>query len=150
MKTFLKVQRLSTPFRWAVYPVAVCIAAAAVVAAPRPHSDLPSESELAASSQSLAEKQKVIDVRVAYKESLARDLAAGNGSLREVAELFIIANTESPRNLEILRMLNPELSDLACSAKSVITYAEATNLPPSEMARFREQLACEFAQLLTE
>ena len=150
MKTFLKAQQLSSPFRWAVYPLAVCIAAVAVVAAPRPQGDLPSETELAASAQSMTERQKVIDARVAYKESLARDLAAGNGSLREVAELYLAANAESPRNLDILRALNPELSDLACTAKSVITFAEGITLPPAELARFREQLACEFEQIVKE
>lgn len=150
MKTFLKVHTLSAPFRWAIYPLAVCVAAVAVVAAPRPEGDLPSDTELAAAAQSITVKQKAVDARLAYKESLVRDLVAGNGSLREAAELFLAANAESEHSLDVLRMQYPGLSDLACTAKSVMSFTEGNDLPPGEKGRFRERLACEFEALAGE
>lgn len=150
MTKFLKVRAVSASFRWATYPLAVCVAAAAVLAAPSPNGDLPSETELAGASQTIAERQRVVMARLAYKEALVRDLAAGRAGLRDVAELFLVANRQSEKCLDTLRMHNPGASDLECCAKSVLAFAAGVDLPADQKRRLKDRLASEYEALAAD
>ena len=141
-----KSRLISAPLRWASYPLAVCVAAVAVLAAPAPQGDLPSDGELAAAARSIAERQKLVNARVAYKEALVGDLVAGHAGLREVAERFLIANAQAPRNLDLLRLYYKDCSDLECCARSAIDFAKAA-ARPAERPALDERLACEYAAL---
>ena len=147
MTNLLNLKLVSAPLRWTIYPLAVCVAAAAVLAAPTPQGDLPSDKELAAAAQSIDQRQHLIAARLAYKDALAHDLAAGQASLREVAELYLVSNQQAPSNVEVLRQQHPGLSDLEANAQNAIAFTEAVKLPDGERAAVRERLGREWAEL---
>ena len=147
MTNLLNLKLVSAPLRWTIYPLAVCVAAAAVLAAPAPQGDLPSDRELAAAAQSIGQRQQLITARLAYKDALAHDLVAGHTSLREVAELFLISNQQAPSNVDVLRQQFPGLTDLQSSAQNAIAFTEAIKLPDEEHAKVRERLNREWAEL---
>jgi hypothetical protein len=84
--------------------------------------------------------------RIAYKDSLIRELVAGRATLAQVSDEFLRLNEEEPASLEVLRRCYPGPGDEERSAHNVLGYVLRFQLPADEAARVLDRLGREFAE----
>lgn len=83
--------------------------------------------------------------RIAYKDSLVRELIAGRATLAQVSDEFLRLNEEEPVALKVVRDRYPGSGDEEKSANNVIGYVRQLRLPADEEARLFDRLGREFA-----
>src|SRR5207302_800885 len=83
--------------------------------------------------------------RIAYKDSLIRELVAGRATLAQVSDEFLRLNQEEPAAMFVLRSRYPGSGDEERSANNVIGFVHHLRLPADEEARALDRLGREFA-----
>ena len=82
--------------------------------------------------------------RIAYKNSLVHELAAGRATLAQVSDEFLRLNEEEPVELMVVRNRYPGSGDEERSANNVIGFVLQLRLPVDEEARVLDRLGREF------
>lgn len=100
----------------------------------------------AATVAALNERTHQIATRIAYKDSLMRELIAGRTTLTDVAAEFLRLNQDEAVNMSVLRQQFPCGNDEERSACNVIQYLYQRGLPAAEEARVLGRLEDEFAR----
>lgn len=86
-----------------------------------------------------------IAARIAYKESLIRELIAGRTTLARVSDEFLRLNEEEPTTMNVLRTSYPGSGDEERSAHNVLEYVHHLRLPAGEEDPLFTRLDREFA-----
>jgi hypothetical protein len=84
-------------------------------------------------------------IRIAYKDSLIRELVAGRTTLARVSDEFLRLNEEEPVELRVVRERCPGSGDEEKSAHNVLGFVLQLRLPADEEARVLDRLGREFA-----
>lgn len=141
-------------FRFAAFfvlvPVAVAVAnsewvASSVFALCQPqtlHDDYRGELKLA---KELEETDQEVRRRIEIKESLVRQLIAGQTTLAEVTNLFLVMNQSRPGYMAVIRVTYAGSTDEEKTARNVIGYAaaEMSRVNPEQQAEVLGRLECE-------
>lgn len=123
-------------------------AAAAILAAPEEAVPTAAVNQIAANDPNVARldaRTYELSSRIAYKDSLIRELVAGRATLAQVSDEFLRLNEGEPAAMFVLRTRYPGSGDEERSACNVISFVLLLRLPADRQARVLDRLGREFA-----